>query len=318
MQARDRIIDLANIDALKVVRLPLLTTQTALVNTLSDVSVAKLAVHRLNEAELAPPSADIHLHRVLLRAVHHGVVRRRLMIRNNPDVCPRINRGQSRTHAHHHFRRLRAGVDGVVFGSRRLATILSRVGLPAAWWLLLSVDLARLANPDAFALPSDLHVGVGLAADDNVVLYQLDRVVLAVVPVLRRESSKLLRIQNLVVVAAAPCIALLRILLGLLLATCLDMAVVQTSLCYRIAILSIVVDLEVANLHDSLVLADVDTCTCVCVLRADIKQAVLAPGRFRDVNGVFITFLFLVWIRYALFRLVDRGMWLLGLAVLLM
>ena len=75
VQARDRIIYLANIDALNVVRLPLLTTQTALVNTLSDVSVAKLAVHRLNEAELAPPSADIHLHRVLLRAIHHGVVR---------------------------------------------------------------------------------------------------------------------------------------------------------------------------------------------------------------------------------------------------
>ena len=90
----------------------------------------------------------------------------------------------------------------------------------------------------------------------------------------------MLRIQNLVVVAAASCIALLRILLGLLLATCLDMAVVQTSLCYRIAVLSIVVDLEVANLHDSLVLAYVDTCTCVCVLRAYIKQAVLAPGRF--------------------------------------
>ena len=88
MQARDRIIDLANVDAFNVVRLPLLTTQTSLINTLSDISVAKLAVHRLNEAELAPLSTYIHLHRVLLRTVHHGVIRRRLMIWNNPDVRP--------------------------------------------------------------------------------------------------------------------------------------------------------------------------------------------------------------------------------------
>ena len=78
---------------------------------------------------------------------------------------------------------------------------------------MLSVDLARLAYPYAFALSSDLHVWIGLTADDNIVLNQLDRVVLAVVSVLGRKASKLLRIQNLVVITAAPCIALFRILL---------------------------------------------------------------------------------------------------------
>ena len=89
---------------------------------------------------------------------------------------------------------------------------------------------------------------------------------------------------------------------------------VQTGLCYSVAILSIIIYLKVTDLHDGLVLADVDTCACICILRADIEKAVLAPGRFRDVHWVFITFLFLVRIRDALFRLIDGGMCFLGLA----
>ena len=92
------------------------------------------------------------------------------------------------------------------------------------------------------------------------------------------------------------------------------MAMVQTGLCYCIAVLSIFVDLKVTDLHDGFVLADVDTCACICVLRADIEKAVLAARRFRDVHRIFITFLFLVRICYALFRLVDRSLWLLSLA----
>ena len=129
---------------------------------------------------------------------------------------------------------------------------------------------------------------------------------------MRREASQLFWIQDLVVIAAATCIALLRILFRLLLATRLDMAVVQTGLCYRVAVLSVVIDLKVANLHDGLILADVDACTCICVLRANIEKAVLAAGRLRDVDRIFITFLFLVRIRDALFRLVDGSVWLLG------
>ena len=103
MQAGDSIIDLANIDALKVIRLTLLATNTALVNTLSDIGVTELAVHRLNETELTSPATDSHLHRVLLRTVHHGIIRRILMIRHNADVRRGIDGGQSRAHAHHHF-----------------------------------------------------------------------------------------------------------------------------------------------------------------------------------------------------------------------
>ena len=58
------VIDLANIDALEVVNLARLA-KTALVNTLSDVRVAELAIDRLNEAELAT-AIMIHFHCVLL------------------------------------------------------------------------------------------------------------------------------------------------------------------------------------------------------------------------------------------------------------
>lgn len=60
----DCVINLANIDALEVVNLARLT-KTALVNTLSDVRVAELAIDRLNETELAT-AIMIHFHCVLL------------------------------------------------------------------------------------------------------------------------------------------------------------------------------------------------------------------------------------------------------------
>ena len=73
----------------------------------------------------------------------------------------------------------------------------------AARWLL-SGDLARLADSDAFALACNLYIGVRLTTNDDIVFNQLDRVILAVVcPVLGRKASKLLRVQNLIAIGSA-------------------------------------------------------------------------------------------------------------------
>ena len=62
---------MTDIDALEVVGLSGLA-KTALIDTTSNVCVAKLTIDRLDEAELAPV---VHLHRIFLRTVHHGVLR---------------------------------------------------------------------------------------------------------------------------------------------------------------------------------------------------------------------------------------------------
>ena len=90
MEARDSIIDLPNIDTFKVVILAWLA-KTALVDA-AYINIAKLPIDRLNEAELAPV---VHLHGVLLRAIHHGIVSRPidyLMVGHNSDLGPRIYR----------------------------------------------------------------------------------------------------------------------------------------------------------------------------------------------------------------------------------
>jgi len=65
--------------------------------------------------------------------------------------------------------------------------------------------LTRLADAYAFALSSDLDVRVGLAPDHDIVLDQLDRIVLTIVAglVLWRETTELLRVQDLVIVGLA-------------------------------------------------------------------------------------------------------------------
>lgn len=103
------VIDLANIDALKMIGLTRLA-KTALVNTLSDVRVAELTINRFNEAEFAS-SIMIHFHCVLLRAVHHRVICSAasdalVMTRNYANVRTRVDRCKSWAHAHHHLGRL--------------------------------------------------------------------------------------------------------------------------------------------------------------------------------------------------------------------
>ena len=100
------------------------------------------------------------------------------------DFRTRVYRGQPRTHTHHHLAGLRAGVDRVVLRCGRLSRLVLRgtaAGVCFGIDGVLSSDLARLANSDALALTSDFHVWIGLTADDDVVLDQLDCVVLTVV-----------------------------------------------------------------------------------------------------------------------------------------
>ena len=62
---------------------------------------------------------------------------------------------------------------------------------------ILCIDLAGLADADAFTLPGDLDIWIVLASDDDVLLDQLDSVVLAVRDLLRRVAAELLGIQDL-------------------------------------------------------------------------------------------------------------------------
>lgn len=73
---------------------------------------------------------------------------------------------------------------------------------------------------------------------------------------------------------------------------------VQTIMPDLIAVLGVFVNLQVADLNESLILtniytADVD-CGSIGVLRANIIKAILATGSFGDVYRVFVTFLFLI------------------------
>ena len=82
------------------------------------------------------------------------------------------------------------------------------------------------------------------------------------------------------------------------------MAVVQTIMSNLVAVLSILINLEVADLDESLILTSIDTadacgCSCIGVLGTYIKEAILAARSFRYVYGIFITFLLLIRIIYA-------------------
>lgn len=186
--------------------------------------------------------------------------------------------------------------------------------------LALGGYLTRLADADAFALPCDLDVGVSLAANDDIVLDQLDRVVLAIVAglVLRGESTELLRVEDLAIRLTTILHVLERIFLGVL-------AMVRASLRDLVAVLCVVVDMQIADLHDRFVLADihtaqVDSSTHVRILRSDIKETVLAARRLGDIDRVLVAFLFLIRIVDARLRLVDgqqRLVWLLRLFLVL-
>ena len=290
MEARDSIIDLPNIDTFKVVILAWLA-KTALVDA-AYINIAKLPVDRLNEAELAPV---VHLHGVLLRAIHHGIVSRSiydLMVGHNSDLSPRIYRSQPWAHTHHHFRRLWAGIYWIILGGWGFDIRGSRV---------LSRDLAWLTDTYALTLAGYLHVGVCLTSNDNVVLDELDCVILAVIDVLRGESPKLLWVQYLVILHWG----FFRIL-----AWCFQVPVIQTIMPDLIAVLGVLINLQVTDLNESLILtsiytADVD-CGSIGVFRANIIKAILATGSFGDVYRVFVTFLFLIRVINAWFRLVNR------------
>ena len=76
------------------------------------------------------------------------------------------------------------------------------------------------------------------------------------------------------------------------------MPMVKTSLPDLVAVLGVLINLQVADLHERLVLTRVDTGggSSIRVLRANVKEAVLAPGSLGDIDGIFVAFLFLIWI----------------------
>ena len=91
---------------------------------------------------------------------------------------------QSGTHTHHHLAGLRTGVNRVVLRCGRLSRFVFRstaVDVCLGVDGVLSCDLARLSNPNALSLTSDLHVWISLTADHDVILDELDCVVLTVI-----------------------------------------------------------------------------------------------------------------------------------------
>ena len=105
-----------------------------------------------------------------------------------------------------------------------------------------------------------------MTSNNNVVLHKFDRVILTVI--LWRVAAKLLRIKYLIAVTT---------LLSVKVLLCLDDLV---------TVVSIVVNLQVADLNDSIVLADidaahaeVDSSTSVDILRAYINIFILTTRR---------------------------------------
>ena len=118
------------------------------------------------------------------------------------------------------------------------------------------MDLAGLSYSNAFALSCNLDIRIDLSAYHDIVLNQFDGIVLTII--LRRVSSELLRIENLIVFISSISSLLTMILRCLI---------------YLITIMSIILDLQVAYLNDSFVIqagidahAEVDSTTCICIL----------------------------------------------------
>jgi len=64
----------------------------------------------------------------------------------------------------------------------------------------LCSHLAGLSDTNALALSSNLNIWISLSSDHNVILHQLDSIILTVIlAILRRKSSKLLRVKYLVI-----------------------------------------------------------------------------------------------------------------------
>ena len=257
----------------------------------TDICITKLPINWLKEAKFTPV---MHFHGIFARTVHQMVISASIM--NDVWISSRVDWSQPWAHSHHNFGRLLACIGWVILAGRRLTWIsvvawLVHLLLFVVVFNILSIELTRLADSNPFTLSCDFNIRIYLTSNNNVVLHKFDCVILAVI--LWRVAAKLLWIKYFIAVTT---------LLSVKVWLCLDDLV---------TVVSIVLNLQVADLNDSIVLADidaahaeVDSSTSVDILRAYINIFILTTRRLWDIDWVFIAFFFLIRIDTR-FRNVD-------------